>query len=38
LQAQQRGIALMKVGSRAVKVKFEFSERRLALFGKGGGR
>lgn len=38
LQAQQRGIALMKVGSRAVKVKFEFSEKRLALFGKGGGR
>ena len=28
----------MKVGSQAVKVKFEFSDKRLALFGKGGGR
>ena len=38
LAAKQRGIALMKVGSQAVKVKFEFSDKRLALFGKGGGR
>lgn len=38
LAAKQRGIALMKVGSQAVKVKFEFSDERLALFGKGGGR
>lgn len=34
----QRGIALMKVGSRAIKVKFELSEERLEMFGKGGGR
>ena len=34
----QRGTALMKVGSRAVKVKFELSEERLEMFGKGGGR
>ena len=38
LAAKQRGIALMKVGSQAVKVKFEFSDKRLAMFGKGGGR
>ena len=38
LATKQRGIALMKVGSQAVKVKFEFSDKRLALFGKGGGR
>ena len=29
---------LMKIGSQAVKVRFEFSDARLALFGKGGGR
>ncbi len=34
----QRGTALMKVGIRAVKVKFELSEERLEMFGKGGGR
>lgn len=34
----QRGTALMKVGSRAVKVKFDLSEERLEMFGKGGGR
>ena len=38
LAAKQRGIALMKVGSQAVKVKYEFSDERLAIFGKGGGR
>lgn len=38
ISSGQRGTALMKVGSRAVKVKFDLSEERLEMFGKGGGR
>lgn len=38
LSSQQRGVALMKVGAQAVKVRFVLSEERLAMFGKGGGR
>jgi type IV secretory pathway VirB4 component len=38
IASKQRGIALMKVGSRAVKVKFEFTDKQLASFGTGGGR
>lgn len=38
IASKQRGLALMKIGSQAVKVRFEFSDTRLALFGKGGGR
>jgi len=38
IASKQRGLALMKIGSQAVKVRFEFSDARLALFGKGGGR
>lgn len=34
----QRGTALMKAGSRAVKVRFVLSDERLEMFGKGGGR
>ena len=38
LTAKQRGVALMKIGSQAVKVRFEFSDARLEMFGKAGGR
>ncbi len=38
ISANQRGVALMKVGSQAVKVKFVLSDERLEMFGKGGGR
>jgi hypothetical protein len=38
VEAKQRGVALMKIGSQSVKVKFELSEQRLAMFGSGGGR
>ena len=38
ISANQRGVALMKVGSQSVKVKFVLSEERLEMFGKGGGR
>lgn len=38
ISSQQRGIALMKVGAQAVKVRFALSEERLAMFGSGGGR
>ena len=34
----QRGTALMKAGSRAVKVRFVLSDEQLEMFGKGGGR
>ncbi len=35
--SKQRGLALMKIGSQAVKVRFALSDERLELFGKGGG-
>lgn len=38
LSSGQRGIALMKVGKQAVKVKLELTEERLEMFGRGGGR
>lgn len=38
ISANQRGVALMKVGSQSVKVKFVLNEERLEMFGKGGGR
>ena len=38
IASNQRGVALMKVGAQAVKVRFALSEERLAMFGKGGGR
>lgn len=39
LVAQKRkGTALMLVGNSATKAKFEFSDERLAMFGRGGGR
>ncbi|MCM1062563.1 MAG: DUF87 domain-containing protein, partial [Eubacterium sp.] len=38
LEKQQKGIALMTVGAQKTKVEFSFSEERLAMFGKGGGR
>lgn len=38
LSSGQRGVALMKVGKQAVKVKFEFTDERLEMFGTGGGR
>lgn len=38
ISSGQRGIALMKVGREAFKVRFEFSDERLELFGRGGGR
>lgn len=38
ISSNQRGLALMKVGSQAVKVRFVLSEERLEMFGRGGGR
>lgn len=38
LSSGQRGVALMKVGKQAVKVRFELTDERLEMFGKGGGR
>lgn len=38
ISSNQRGTALMKVGSQAVKVQFVLSEERLEMFGRGGGR
>ncbi len=38
IASKQRGVALMKIGAQAVKVRFALSEERLAMFGKGGGR
>lgn len=35
---QRRGVALMRVGSKAAKAVFEFSSERLKMFGSGGGR
>lgn len=38
ISSGQRGTALMKVGNQAVIVRFELSEERLEMFGRGGGR
>lgn len=38
ISSNQRGLALMKVGSQAVKVRFVLSDERLEMFGRGGGR
>lgn len=38
ISSGQRGVALMKIGKQAVKVRFELSEKRLEMFGKGGGK
>lgn len=38
VSAKRRGTALMRVGAAATKIKFEFSDERLAMFGSGGGR
>lgn len=38
ISSGQRGVALMKVGKQAVKVRFELSDERLEMFGKGGGK
>jgi hypothetical protein len=38
VENKQRGVALMKIGAQSVKIKFELSEKRLAMFGSGGGR
>lgn len=38
ISSGQRGVALMKVGKQAVKVRLELSDERLEMFGKGGGK
>lgn len=38
LAEMRRGTALMRVGSKATKAVFEFTEERLKMFGSGGGR
>lgn len=36
--SKQRGAALMNIGAQKMKIQFSFSDERLAMFGKGGGR
>lgn len=38
IESQIRGTALMCVGSEKFRIKFDFSEERLKMFGTGGGR
>lgn len=38
ISSGQRGMALMKVGRQAAKVRFVLSDERLEMFGHGGGR
>ncbi len=38
ISSGQRGVALMKAGKQAVKIRFVLSEKRLEMFGRGGGR
>lgn len=38
ISSGQRGMALMKVGRQAAKVRFVLSDERLEMFGRGGGR
>lgn len=38
ISSVQRGMALMKVGRQAAKVRFVLSDERLEMFGRGGGR
>jgi hypothetical protein len=38
VESKKRAQALMKVGSQTFKVRFDFSDDRLAMFGKRGGR
>lgn len=38
IESEIKGTALMCVGSEKFRINFEFSEERLKMFGKGGGR